>query len=50
MGAAQVRACALLWETASTSPRPSYSAVPALQIHCSRFFSLWLFLPFVSSV
>lgn len=47
MGAAQVRACALLWETASTSPRPSYSAVPALQIHCSRFFFLWLFLPFV---
>lgn len=44
MGAAQVRACALLRETASTSPRPSHSAVPALQIRRSRFFFPWLLL------
>lgn len=48
VGAAQVRACALLRETASTSPRPSYSTVPALQIHCSRFFFPWFFLSLVT--
>lgn len=48
MEAAQVRACALLRETASISPRPSYSAVPALPIRCSRFFFPWLFLPLVT--
>lgn len=45
--AAQVRACALLWETASAGPRPPRSAVPALRIQCSRFFLPRLWLPFV---
>lgn len=47
VGATQVRACALLWETASISPLPSCSAVPALQIQCSHFFFQRLLLSFV---
>lgn len=45
--AARVRACALLRETASASPRPPRSAVPALRIPRSRFSLPWLQLPFV---